>query len=109
MGRIATNLSEDVTHWAVTASGFGGFTYTTPAALKGRWEEKSVLFRNPGGVEEVSQAIVYLDTDVAVEDYLFLGTSVAADPTLLADTWQVRQFHKIPDLRNLDHERKVFL
>ncbi len=109
MGRIANRYKEDITHWTVTSDGFGGFTYSTPVALKGRWQQKAVLFRNPEGVEEVSNAIVYISADVATQDYLFLGTSVVADPTSLADTWQVRQFHKTPDLRNLDHERKVFL
>lgn len=103
------NLKQDVTHWSVTPDGFGGFTFTTPAALKGRWQEVSELFRTPTGEEETSRAIVYLSADVANNDYLFLGISEAVDPTSISNTYQIRQFHKTPDLRNLDHLRKAFL
>ncbi len=103
------NLKQDVTHWSGTPDGFGGFTFTAPAALKGRWEEVAELFRSPSGEEETSRATVYLNADVANSDYLFLGTSEVADPTAISNTHQVRQFHKTPDLRNLDFERKAFL
>lgn len=109
MGQFDRDLEEDITHWPATSDEFGGFTYATPVALKGRWEQKAVLFQNPEGVEEVSNIIVCVNADVAPGDYLLLGTSIVADPTSLADTWQVRQFHKTPNLRNLGHERKVFL
>ncbi len=106
---LQRNLKQDVTHWAVTPDGFGGFSFIAPAPLKGRWEEVAELFRDPAGEEEVSKATVYLSADVVTSDYLFLGTTAAVDPTAIADTFQVRQFHKTPDLRLLDFERKAFL
>ena len=103
------NLLEDVTHWVVTPDGFGGYTFGTPIALKGHWEGSNVLFRDPTGDEIVSEAIVYLSADVSPQDYLFLGTSVAADPTTLAAARPVKQFNKLPDLRKNNFARKAFL
>ena len=103
------DLRQDVTHWTTTPDGFGGFTFGVPTALKGRWEDKATLFRDTKGEEVTSESVVYLDTDVVVGDYLFLGVSAAADPTTVAGARQIRQFFKTPDLRVLDHERKAFL
>ncbi len=108
MGILSRNLKEDVTHWTVASDAFGGYTFGTPAALKGRWEQKSVQFRLPTGEEVTSDAVVYLNGDVDVEDYIFLGESEVADPTTIK-AFQVRQFHKTPDLRNLESLREAFL
>ena len=109
MGHISRALTQDVTHWVATPDGYGGFTFSPPTVLKGRWEDKAVLFRNPQGVELTSRSVVYLDADVAVEDYLFEGSSTATDPTTLATARPVEQFHKTPDLRHVEYERKAFL
>ena len=109
MSIVTRNLKQDITHWTVTSNGFGGFTYSTPVTQKGRWETSQILFRNTRGEEVVSDAIVYLSSDVVVEDFLFNGISTAADPTTLAAARQVRQFNKTPDLRNNNQMRKAFL
>ncbi len=66
-------------------------------------------FRLPTGEEVISDAIVFLNADVSVEDYLFEGESDAADPTGVEGAVQVRGFEKTPDLRNLDHLRKALI
>jgi len=111
MTLISRNLKEDVTHWPLTGSdGYGGFTYDPPVKLKGRWEEKAVLFLNADNEEVVSQAIVYLGVDIAQGDYLGLGDLTATnDPTTISDTYRIRQRHRTTDLRNLISLRKAFL
>ena len=106
---LARNYKDEVTHWAVTPGDFGSFTFAAPVTVKGRWEEKSVLFRTPEGEEEVSKSIVFITCDVDVDDYLFLGESVVADPTSISDTHQVRQFMKTPDIRSVEYERRAIL
>lgn len=108
---ITRNLREDVTHWPVTGTdGYGGFTYGTAVKVKGRWEERTELFRTIENEEEASSAVVYLGVDVDVGDYLGLGDLTATnDPTTLSDTFRVRQQHRTTDLRNLISLRKVFL
>ena len=103
-------LREDVTHWPLTGSdGYGGFTYGTPVKVKGRWEEKAVLFINDDQEEKVSEAIVFLETDIAVGDYLGQGNFVATpDPTTIVGPKRIRQRQKTTDLRNLLAIRKAF-
>jgi hypothetical protein len=105
------HLRQDVTHWPVTGSdGYGGFTYGTPVLLKGRWEDKAVLFLTLENEEVVSNAIVYLDTDIAVGDWFGLGDLTATnDPSTIIGTYRSRQYHKSTDLRALQALRKVFL
>jgi hypothetical protein len=108
---LTRNLREDVTHWPLTGTdGYGGFTYGTPVKIVGRWEEKAVLFLNADNEEVISEAIVYLDTDVAPGDYLGQGDLAAtADPTTIDGPKRIRQRQKTTDLRNLLAIRKAFL
>lgn len=104
-----SGLTAPITHWVATPGTYGGFSFSVPVVLNGRWEQRAELFLDQAGQKVVSRAIVYLDTDVALEDYLFEGESTVADPTTLAGTEQVRAFNKIPDLANLEYLRKAFL
>ena len=107
------HLKQDATKWTATADGFGGWAFTAPVALKVRWEEKAVLFRDQSGEEVISSAKVFLDVDVEINDWLFLGTSTDADPTAIPPAtgvaYQVRMFEKLPSLRNLEYQRIAFL
>lgn len=104
------HLLQDATFWSRTGSdGYGGYTFSSPVALKVRWEDKRELFTSLGGEEQVSQAIVYSEQDMAVGDYLFLGTSTADDPTLLSGSYQVKAFGKTTNLRNIELIRKATL
>lgn len=114
MPPFTQHLHHDVTHWPVTGSnGYGGFTFDTGVEIKGRWEEKAELFRDNNNEEQVSHAIVYLNTDVDVGDYLAQGKHKAiADPTTLTDAdraYRALQRHKTTDLRSVTCLRKVFL
>ncbi len=107
------HLKQNATKWTATPNGFGGWTFSTPKALKCRWEDRAVLFRDQSGEEVTSTAKVFLVEDVEVNDWLFLGTSVVTDPTAIpvvdGVAYQVRQFEKLPNLRNLEQQRIAFL
>jgi len=111
--RVARNLRHDVTHWPMTGSdGFGGFLFGAPVLLKGRWETKAELFQSTNNEEEISQSVVYLQTDISIGDYLGLGdhaTTPVANPTSLTSAHRIRQRNKTTDLRNLTSLRKAFL
>lgn len=109
MSITTRNLRQKVTYWVSTPNGFGGYTFAAPLVANGRWEDKATLFRNPAGEEQTSSAVVYLDTVLKVDDYVFLGQSNASSPVGLAGTYQVRQFNKTPDLRNHEVEYKAIL
>jgi hypothetical protein len=100
----------DATLWTATPNGFGGDDYSAAIPIKCRWVDRneqymSTLDKN----EQISRAIVYLDRNVKVGDWLYNGVSTDADPSLLETAYKVRRFDKIPDLRNLLVLRKAFL
>ena len=104
------HLVHDVTHWPVTGSdGYGGFTFGTPVLLAGRWEQKQELFINQDLEEVLSNAVVYLNTDLSIGDYVVEGDETAvADPTTL-DAKRIRGLNRITDLRNVLALRKLWL
>ena len=102
---------QDITVWQPGVNdGVGGFTFPAPTLIKGRWEEKQELFKDPKGEEQMSEAIVYVDTDVSVGEYLAEGDQTGtADPTTLSNAHRIRKYLKIPDLRQNNYERKAIL
>jgi len=108
---ITRFLVQDATLWSgQTPDGFGGCTPGSPVHIKVRWEDKAVRYAGRiDGNEEVSRAVVFLDRDVQVGDYLFLGLSTDADPTALEGAFQVRKFDKVPDLRSVSTVRRAIL
>jgi hypothetical protein len=103
-------LNQEVTHWGTTPDGYGGFTFTTPIVLNGRWEKKRMLLDRFGsGQETHSEAQVFIDTDIVEGDYLFQGTSVVADPSTLDGAFQVKKYEAVTDLRNINVTRKAWL
>jgi hypothetical protein len=108
MGKMDRNLTHSITRWTVSESLYDGFDYGPPQLIKGRWQERSVMFRSPDGEELVSQAIVYLAEDVNIGDFLALGDySTSASPP--SGAARVRQFNRISNLRDSTIERKAFL
>ena len=102
---------QDITVWEPAANdGFGGFTFPAPTLIKGRWEQKQELFKDADGEEQMSEAIVYVDTDVSVGQYIAEGDQTAiVDPETLPNAHRIKQYVKIPDLRQNEYERKAIL
>lgn len=102
------------TYWGNrSVSGTGKLTFDAPVLLMTRWEERSERFVNAEGEEVVSRAVVWVKQDVEEGEYIALGDYVTGtpitDPTVVVDAYPIRRFFKIPDLRNLFQERRVFL
>jgi len=105
----ARYFPQEITWWARNATDkFGQYTYSAPVVIKGRWEEKNELFRNRAGDEEVSAAVVYVDRNIEVGDYLMLGVSKSMNVTLV-DAQEVKKFMSTPDIRTLSNVRKAIL
>jgi hypothetical protein len=74
-------MKQTATYWAPGAAGpTGQATFAAPITLSCRWEDKQVLFKDSNGKDSVSQAIVYVDRQLAVEGFIYLGVSVGTDP-----------------------------
>lgn len=112
MGILAGKLLESATWWRVTGGdGFGGDQFATPVLVKCRWENKQETYIGQIDRRElISKAVVYLDTDVSVGDYLAPGDLTAtSSPVGVATAYKVQRYSKTPNLRNLDYVRKVIL
>lgn len=104
------NLKQTITYWAPGApDGFGGKAYNAPTNIKGRWEDRVQNIMDNSGQETVSNATVYLSSDVAVHGYLFNGNSTASSPVGLSGAYEIKRVDKTPTLNAQYFERKVLL
>ncbi len=100
---------QDATRWFVIGNNeYNEKAFSDATALKVRWEEKIQKMITPKGEEITSMAVVYSLIDITIGDFLFLGSSIAADPRTL-NSHQVLLTEKIPNLRGTKFVRKVFL
>lgn len=107
---VTQGLKQDATWWAASPDGYGGDTFSGPVAVKCRWEDrKEVYYGQLDRRELVSNSVVFLDRDVSVGDWLYLGTTDASDPSLIAGAFKIQRFDKVPDLRNLNAMRRAVL
>lgn len=111
-------MDQPVTRWPGSRSAEGSITFGTPILMHGRVEIMNEKFISSTGQECTSKAIFYLTKDIAINDWIAEGDYVTPtisgnpvmDPTTIgALAYAVRQFTKIPDLRNTEYERKAFI
>jgi hypothetical protein len=94
------SYKQTCTYWAPgSMNQYGKMTYTAPVTKACRWEEISITFQDKRGEEKQSKTRVFMDDDVDVDGYLMLGTSVAADPTVVDGAMEIQQKSRIPNLR----------
>lgn len=110
MSFVTRNLKQDVTYWSPSSfDQFGNQVWGTPAVIKGRWEDRTDLFIIETGEEVRSRARVYLNSDVVVGGYLFLGVSSSTDPGTVTGAREIRDFRKIPTITADLFERRALL
>ena len=102
--------NQAATYWAKGArDSSGDTTFAAAKAITVRWEQRSAVFTNAAGEESMANSVVFVKEDMEEGDYLFLGTSVVADPTGVAAAQEIQGFSKIPQLVESDSERRAFL
>lgn len=107
MTPYARNMNQAATYWAPGANdGFGGVAAGAAVAILCRWQDKADLFRSPEGQELVSNAVVYVDRELAVKGKLALGTHVGTPP---ASAKEIRQTGSSPSLNAGETLLKVWL
>lgn len=113
MSFITANLKQVISHWSKSGSRdtYGNPTWDTPVLILGRWEDRTEKITLPTGEEYISRSIVFLDTDVAIGDYIFQGEfgSGDTDPHNVTDAFEVKDFNKVPRLRSSEYERTARL
>lgn len=119
MSLIKKMLKFDVCTWWPQSRGapddFGQPIWTPPAQIQCRWADEIKEFVAKDGTRQTSTAIVYVDRDMQIGDlltHLPLAGLVNSDPQnakLNPDTFEVRQFQKLPNLHKTEYLRTVYL
>lgn len=110
MANYTRNMNQTATYWAVASrNSFNEPTFAAPVQIRCRWENKNVLFKDPSGRERVSAAIVYPEMPLALEGYLFLGTSASTTPRALSGAEEILQVGTSPNIAGGLVLNKVFL
>lgn len=95
---------QDITYWAASGkNGYGATTFAAPVSFKGRWEDHQEQMKNNSGESIMSKARVFVPDviELPMDGYLFLGVSVATDPSSVAGAYEIVKAMRIPNLRNL--------
>lgn len=104
---ITRDLKQDATYWPSGSNdGFGGVAYGSAVAIKCRWQDEAVLFRNAQGQEVMSSAVVYVDRVLAMKGKLSLGTLTGAPPVTARE---IRQISSSPNVSATHALNKVYL
>lgn len=114
--RFTGSLKQTAVYWGTPVStGAGGRTFADAVELDVRWEERHDMFIDAQGQEKQSSAVVFVDQDVDIGGYLFLGdlddlsSGEEGDPMTVSGAYEIRQFDKIPDSKGTSFLRKAWL
>lgn len=108
MSWITRSLKQTITRWTPSgAPDMYGNTSWTISYVKGRWEDTQIKTVDTNGVDFISNAVVYLASDVITGDFLALGTF--STPTPYSTAREVKNVSKIPSIRGNVIERKAVM
>lgn len=108
MPAYTENLIHTLTYWAPAGNdGTGGTEYAAGVEISGRWQNKAVMFRDAQGRETVSEAVVYVDRELAIAGRILYGVSTEAEPVAAAK--EIRQTGASPSLGGESTLYKVML
>lgn len=86
---------------------FNELFYKSGEIIDCRWDDSITEFLDAEGKRVLSQAVVYVDRELKVGDVLFLDDEVPllpdhTTPPSYSGAYRIRQFKKIPNLRNTE-------
>ncbi|MCK9281388.1 MAG: hypothetical protein M0P71_12255 [Melioribacteraceae bacterium] len=97
------NLNQIATLWEnPVPDGVGWHTFDDPVLVDVRWEDKQKEFIDANGETKLSNSVVYIGQDVAVNSFLALGDytdSIYDNPADVDSAFKVSLFTKIPNVR----------
>lgn len=121
MGIITRMLKQTAVYWppgSTDSDGddfddFGVPIVTTPLEISVRWEDIAEEFIDSEGTRQISRSRIYVDRDVEIGGILMLGelTDITDAVNIKENdgAWEIRQFEKLPNLRQTETLRTVFL
>jgi hypothetical protein len=99
-----------VTYWAPDGyDEHGRPAFAAPVQIAGRWEDVSEMTRGPDGALVLVTSRVLTADDVAVQGYLYLGTSTDADPRAVDGARQIVNFEGVWNIAGTKKDRTARL
>jgi hypothetical protein len=96
-----------------TRDEFGNNLFSDPVEIDCRWEDDVKQFVGRDGETYLSASIVYVDRDVEVGGVLLLGaidsSMDAEEPLSRVGASEIKQFAKLPNLKNTEYLRTAYL
>lgn len=113
MSLIQKMMKQTAVYWPFESYDSDGTPlYGSPTEIICRWEETHQEYIAPNGDKKVSKSIVYVPMDTPVKGMLCLGTIEelgSSEPFSNPETWEIKQFVKLPNLRNTEVLRIAYL
>lgn len=113
---LTGSLNQFAVLWTKNVTdGYGQISYNAAISLCVRWEESAKQFISLIGKQEISSHVVYAETSLEYDDYMWLGSlsslsnAQKADPRLVVGSLPVRGRNKSPDLQGGLFVSKAFL
>lgn len=113
MSVISKMRKQKAIYWAYTGiDQFGQKQYDVPVEISCRWEDVAEEFLDANGVKQISSSIVYVDRDIILGSILKLGEindDLEEDPKSNDNVYDIKRFNKLPNFKNTEILRTVYL
>jgi len=114
MSIITRMRKQDAVYWPYDSiDQFGKKAFGSATAIRVRWEDINEEYLDGAGERRMSKALVYVDRDVLIGGMLMLGTIADITDTVNIreneGAWEIRRFDKLPNLKNTEYLRSVYL
>lgn len=101
-------------YWAPDGTDdYGLKKWKSPIEISVRWEDRSEVVIDAKGNTFITRALVYVDRDVQLLGFLWHGTFHSIkdvnDPLKNEGAYEIRRVDELPDARNVDKLRQVFV
>lgn len=110
MDFLTFGLQQTLTIWVATGrDGYNNPTFAAPEERPCRWEQRNTKIQTEDGKEITARGRIFLDRDLAVGDYIFLGLSAELNPLETQGASRVMEFRKTPSIDGNSFERKAYI
>ena len=106
---VITRMRKQVgVYWQFKAYDLAGNpTLYPPVPFQCRWVDEQTNYSDKNGEQRISKATVYVDRDMPLDSFIFLGAMANAPqyPKDVVGAVQIRSFSKTPNFKNTEYLR----
>jgi hypothetical protein len=93
-------LWQDLTYWTPAVKDkWSDDTFATPTSVKGLWFDRHEEFVDWRGDLAYSNATAYIDHELELMGWLYLGTTTSTNPKEVVGAFPIRRVDKLPGYR----------